>query len=109
MPSPSYSQLLRQNREFRLLWMGQAVSLLGDWFNFVTIQALLLRLTGEATSLAGVWVAQSLPLLVVGPVAGVVVDRLPRKAVMIAADLARAGVALGFLLIHRSTWWLAYP
>jgi hypothetical protein len=106
----SYTRLLRQNRDFRLLWSGQVISLLGDWFNFVTLQALLLRLTHEARYVALIWIAQSIPLLVMGPLAGVVVDRFSRKRVMIAADLARAAVALGFLAIHdRGSAWLACP
>src|SRR5437660_11750759 len=110
MPATSYSQLLRGNRNFRVLWAGQIVSQLGDWFNFVTLQAVLLQLTGSATSVAGLWIAQSLPLFFLGPVAGVVVDRFSRKRVMIAADLARAAIALGFLAIHsEGTTWLAYP
>ncbi len=110
LPPVSYSQLLRENRDFRNLWLGQVVSQLGDWFNLITLQALLLRLTGEATWVAGLFVAQSLPLILLGPTAGVLVDRLPRKAVMIAADVGRGVVALGFLLVHdRATAWLVYP
>jgi MFS family permease len=110
LPAPSYTQLLRQNRDFRLLWTGQVISLLGDWFNFVTLNALLLKLTGSAESLAGIWIAQALPPFFFGPAAGVVVDRLSRKRVMIGADLARAAVALGFLSIHdAATAHLAYP
>jgi hypothetical protein len=105
----SYGQLLRQNRDFRLLWGGQVVSQLGDWFNLITLQSLLLTLTGSASSLAALMVAQMLPLFLMSPVAGVVVDRLPRKQVMIASDLGRAGIALGFLLVRdRQTAWLAY-
>jgi MFS family permease len=109
LSSISYGQLLRQNRDFRFLWGGQVVSQLGDWFNQITLQSLLLALTGSASSLAGLMIAQMLPLVLLGPVAGVVVDRLPRKWVMIAADLVRAVLALGFLLVRdRHSAWLAY-
>ena len=109
MQTISYGQLLRRNRDFRLLWGGQVVSQLGDWFSLITLQSLLLTLTGSASSLAALMVAQMLPLFLLSPVAGVVVDRLPRKRVMIAADLGRAGIALGFLLVRdRETAWLAY-
>src|SRR5262249_37483669 len=91
-------------------WLGQAISLLGDWFNFVTLQTLLLRLTNQATWVAGMWVAQMLPPLLLGPMAGVVVDRFSRQRVMIASDLARAAIAVGFLSFHiRRTAWLAFP
>jgi len=105
----SYGQLLRRNRDFRLLWGGQVVSQLGDWFSLITLQSLLLTLTGSASSLAALMIAQMLPLFLLSPAAGVVVDRLPRKHVMIAADLGRAGIALGFLLVRDGeTAWLAY-
>ena len=109
MQTISYGQLLRRNRDFRLLWGGQVVSQLGDWFSLITLQSLLLTLTGSASSLAALMIAQMLPLFLLSPAAGVVVDRLPRKHVMIVADLGRAGIALGFLLVRDGeTAWLAY-
>lgn len=109
MSSVSYGQLVRRNRDFRLYWGGQIVSQLGDWFSAITVQALLLQYTGQASSLAWFMVATMLPHLLLGPVAGVVVDRLPRKSVMIAADLLRAAIALGFLgLRGPDTAWVGY-
>ena len=46
----SYVSLLRSNRNFRLLYIGQTISQLGDWFNAVAVYALLLDLTGSATA-----------------------------------------------------------
>jgi MFS family permease len=104
-----YGELLRRNQDFRRLWGGQVVSQLGDWFSLITLQSLLLELTGSATVLAVLAVAQMMPGFALGPIAGVVVDRLPRKTVMIAADLARAALALGFLLVRSpGTVWIAY-
>lgn len=109
MPPISYAQLLRQNRSFRYLWYGQIVSQLGDWFSSITVQALILTYTRDPTSLAWFMIASMLPGLVLGPIAGVVVDRLPRKSVMIGADLLRMVIALGFLLLHdRGSVWVAY-
>src|SRR5690349_20793652 len=109
MTTVSYGQLVRQNRNFRLFWGGQIVSQLGDWFNLVAVSALLLKYTGSAASIAGFMVAQMLPGLLLGPAAGVLVDRLPRKAVMIGADLARAVIALGLLALRGpGTVWVAY-
>ena len=45
-----YRALISENRNYRLLWFGQIVSQLGDWFNSVAVYALLLELTGSATS-----------------------------------------------------------
>src|SRR5262249_30479537 len=78
--------------------------------DLVALRGGLRPVAGSVPWVAGLWVAQSLPLFFLGPVAGVAVDRLSRKQVMIAADLARAAIALGFLAIHSpGTTWLAYP
>ncbi len=106
----SYLRLLRANRNFRRLWLAQIVSEIGDWFYTLSIYTLLLQLTGHASSVALALVLQVLPQTFVGPMAGVVNDRLRRKYVMIAADLIRFAVVLAMLLVRsRSTVWLVYP
>lgn len=103
------SSLLRRNRNFRLLWLGQVVSQLGDWFNTVAVYALLLELTGSATAVAWMMVVQLLPIAVVGPAAGVLVDRIDRVRLMIAADLVRGVAILGLLFVRGPEHvWLAY-
>ena len=57
-----YAALLRRNRNFRLLFIGQAISQLGDWFNAVAVYALLLDLTGSATAVAWMMVVQFMPI-----------------------------------------------
>ena len=105
----SYARLVRELRDFRLLWLGQLVSQLGDWFNSVAVYALLLDLTGSATAVAAMVVVQLLPSAFVGPYAGVVVDRLDRRHVMIAADVVRGCVVLGLLLVRSvESVWVAY-
>jgi predicted MFS family arabinose efflux permease len=107
---PSYLRLLRSNRNFRRLWLAQIVSEIGDWFYTLSIYTLLLQLTGHASSVALALVLQVLPQTFVGPMAGVVNDRLRRKHVMIAADLVRFVVVLAMLLVRsRSMVWLVYP
>jgi MFS family permease len=106
----SYVRLLRGNRNFRRLWLAQIVSEIGDWFYTLSIYTLLLQLTGHAGSVALALVLQVLPQTFVGPMAGVVNDRLKRKHVMIAADLVRFAVVLAMLLVRsRSGVWLIYP
>ena len=101
--------LLRHNRNFRLLWSGQIVSQLGDWFNYVALYALLFELTGSATVVATLMVVQILPMALVGPTAGVVVDRFDRRRIMIGADLVRGMMVLGLLFVRTpATVWLAY-
>ena len=106
----SYARLLRENRNFRRLWSAQIVSEIGDWFYTLSIYSLLLQLTGHASSVALALVLQVLPQTFVGPMAGVVNDRISRKKVMITADLVRVVIVLAMLLVRsRSMVWLVYP
>jgi MFS family permease len=104
-----YVGLLRNNKAFRRLWYGQVVSQLGDWFDSIALFALLLRLTGSGQAVGLLMVAQFLPSAIVGLFAGVIIDRLPRKLVMIAANLGSAALVLLFLLVHdASQIWIIY-
>ncbi len=106
----AYLRLVRRNRNFRHLWSAQIVSELGDWFYTLAIYSLLLQLTGKASSVALALVLQVLPQTFIGPVAGVVNDRIRRKRVMIAADLARMVIVFLMLFVRsRSLVWLVYP
>src|SRR5437773_4219752 len=108
-PAVSYLSLLRTNRNFRLLYMGQTISQLGDWFNAVAVFALLLDLTGSATAVAWMLIVQFLPVAVVGPLAGVVVDRVNRRRLMIVTDLMRGCLVLVLLVVRRPDQvWIAY-
>src|SRR2546425_10916513 len=105
-----YARLVRQNRNFRPLWLAQIVSEIGDWFYTLAIYSLLLQLPGRASSVALALVLQVLPQTFIGPTAGVVNDRMRRKRVMIAADLARVAIVLAMLLVRsRSLVWMVYP
>jgi MFS family permease len=100
----TYRQLLARNADFRRLWTGQVVSEIGDWLNNIAVLALAIQLAGErrvGLAIAVYAIARHLPLFLFGPVAGVVVDRVNRRRVMIAADLTRAALALGFMLAGR--------
>ena len=79
----SYWRLIRHNRNFRLLWMAQIVSELGDWFYSITIFSFLLELTGSAQMVAFAFLMQVLPQCLAAPTAGVLNDRLSRKQLMI--------------------------
>jgi predicted MFS family arabinose efflux permease len=105
----AYWRLLRQNRNFRRLWLAQVVSEAGDWFYSLVIYTMLLDLTGQATSIALALVFQVLPQTFAGPAAGVINDRLSRKQVMIVTDVARIFVVLAMLLVRgASETWLLY-
>ncbi len=109
-PSTSgYLSLLKENSNFRRLWYGQITSELGDWFHYVALYALVIKLGGSAAAMAGIMVAKLLPLVIISPLAGVVADRISRKKIMIVADIMRFFVILGFLIIENpKDLWLLY-
>jgi MFS family permease len=101
--------LLRRNRDFRLFYIGQLVSFAGDWFLIVALSGLVLRLTGSAALVAGVFVAYNLPYGVVSFVGGPLADRLDRRRIMIVTNVVMGVLALGFFLARSSsTLWLVY-
>lgn len=105
----SYWRLLRSNRNFRLLWMAQVVSELGDWFYSVAIYSFLIEVTGSARTVAVAFVLQVLPQCFAAPTAGVINDRVSRRKVMIFADWMRAGIVLAMILVRsREMIWLLY-
>jgi MFS family permease len=99
--SAGYLELLRDNRDFRRLWIGDMASLLGDWLNTIALYTLIRQLTGSPVALGMVFIVKTLPLALASPLAGLLADRFDRKRLMIAADLARAVVVLGFLMVDR--------
>ncbi len=104
-----YIALLRRNTLFRRLWYGQIVSQLGDWLDSIALYTLLLKVTGSGQAVGLLLVAQFLPSALVSPLAGVVVDRLPRKLIMVLSDLVRAVLVLGLLLVRGpEDIWLVY-
>src|SRR3989442_1438818 len=90
---PSYRRVL-SNRSFSLLWIGQLVSQSGDFIFDVAALWLVLQLTGD-TLKVGIAVAfVLLPAVVIGPFAGVYIDRFNRRDIMIAANIFQAAPAI---------------
>jgi MFS family permease len=79
-----------RSRDFRLLWLGQSASVIGDGLIIVAIGLFVTRLTGDPRDVGVVLAAYVLPLVLFLLVGGVIADRLPRQAVMVAADVMRA-------------------
>ncbi len=97
-----------RHRTFRLLFGGQVVSDLGDWLDFLALIVLIVSGWNLGPSaLAALSVAVGLPFAVVAPLSGVWADRLPRKTVMVAADLARALVVFGLVFAPNLSTALA--
>ena len=94
--------LLRSSGEFRRLFLAHSVSRAGDAFNTVALVVLVFDLTGSGLGVAGAVMFEVLPVLLVGPVAGLAADRLPRRRLMVGADLFRAAVALVLVVADGS-------
>ncbi len=104
-----YFSLVRQNSNFRNLWFGQIISLLGDWFNLIASASLIALLTKSGLAVGGLFVVRMLAPFLVSPIAGVVVDRYNRKHLLIAADIIRGVTVFGFLLVRTpGQIWLLY-
>jgi MFS family permease len=93
-------ELVRTEQAFRRLWLSQVVSELGDWFQFVAISTLFPTKEGGAAVIAGLIIGRHIVATLMSPIAGVVADRYNRGRVMIVADLSRAVITLGFLLVR---------
>lgn len=97
-----------RHRDFRLLFGGQAISVVGEALFPVALAFAVLELSGSATSLGLVLAAQALPLALLVLVGGVVGDRLSRQRIMVVSDLARAAVqvvAAGLLIGGVAEIW----
>src|SRR5687767_4665459 len=107
--SVGYIELLRRNRNFRQLWLGQVVSQMGDWFNTIALYTLILDLTGSGRHVGLLLVARFVPSFLFGPLSGVVADRFSGQRIMIISDLLRAVVVLGFLFVRSADQlWIIY-
>ena len=103
-----FTRLLGDNRNYRYTWFGQIVSEAGDHFNNVAVLSLAVQETHSGAVIAAIMLSRAIPAILVGPLAGVLLDRFDRRRIMIASDLVRGVVALGFILAigYRQTWLL---
>lgn len=100
---------LLRNRNFVLLWLGQIISFVGDYFQWLAIPIMVERLTGSTLMVGLSVIFSAIPMLLLGPVAGVFVDRWDRKWTMIVSDLLRAGLVLFCLLVQTAEQvWIYY-
>ncbi len=81
---------------FRRLWLGQAISQLGDSFYFLIFMFMVKKITGSDAMVGFVGAVETLPYLLLSLYGGVVADRLDRKKIMLASDLVSGGVLLVF-------------
>jgi MFS family permease len=92
----STNDSLLRNARFLRLWIGQGTSFVGDAVSMVALVVLVVEITGSASAVGGALVARLLPTIA-SPLAGVLADRVDRRIVLVASDLARAVLVLGLV------------
>ncbi len=95
--------VLRQ-RNFALLWFGQLISVFGDWVLLIALPFYIFDVTGSALATGAMFIAQTVPRVLLGSFAGVFVDRWNRKRTMIATDVLRAALLLLLLAVRSADW-----
>src|SRR5690348_15536055 len=91
----------------RRVWIAQVISLFGDFLAlFAVIAVVTFRMHGSAAQVTGLQIAYMVPIVFVGPIAGVFVDRWPLKPTLVSSDLIRAVLAI--LLIPSTAVWQVY-
>jgi len=106
-PAPLTFRDVLRIEVMRRVWYAQVISLFGDFLAlFAVIAVVSFRMHGTPAQLTGLQIAYMLPIVFVGPIAGVFVDRWPLKPTLISSDLIRAVLAL--LLIPSTSVWQVY-
>ena len=98
-PRPGLRSLLKQPA-YRRLWTARTISQVGDVAQFTTLALLVVMLTGSGLGVSVVVLAEIVPVLLLAPLAGSLVDRLPRVKVMVAADVVRVVLARVLVVWH---------
>ena len=100
---------LLKNGNYRNLWLGQIISDFGDSLTMLTLLILVNALTGSAAAIATMLIVLTIPQITFGLVAGVYVDRLDRKKLMIVSDVLRAALVLGLIFVRSADdLWIMY-
>jgi MFS family permease len=100
--------LLRRNRDFRLMFVAQLISLGGDWFLSVALFGLVFEFTGSPALVSALIATMSVPYALMTFVGGPLADRIDRRRLMVASDVVRGFLAFGFFFVTSSTVWLAF-
>lgn len=98
-------------RNFRLLFIGESISILGDQFAMIALPWLVLQLTGSSVALGTVLALMSIPRAVFMLVGGVVVDRFSPRSVMIFSNIARmilVGILTALVVGNATQMWILF-
>lgn len=106
----SYLRVLRENPEYAKLWFAQVISLTGDWFNTIVLIGLVTQYSNNSALAISLFLTlRVLPPLLLGPVAGVLLDRFNRKHILMWSNLLRAIIVPMYLLANSpETIWIIY-
>ena len=96
-------------RPFRKLWNSMVFSSLGDWLGLLATTALAQQLSGgdyakANFAIAGVFISRLLPAVFLGPLAGVIADKLDRRKLMVVCDILRTGLYISIPIFHNYFW-----
>jgi len=99
-------------RPFRKLWNSMVFSSLGDWLGLLATTAMAQQLSGgdyakANFAIAGVFIARLLPAVFLGPIAGVIADKLDRRKLMVFCDILRTGLYISIPIFHNYFWLYA--
>ncbi|GAB5490364.1 MAG: MFS transporter [Phototrophicaceae bacterium] len=105
-----YLRLLRENPEYTKLWLAQVISLTGDWFNTIVLIGLVTQYSGNSALAISLYLTlRVLPPLLLGPFAGVLLDRFNRKNILMWSNILRAMIVPLYLLANSpETIWIIY-
>jgi len=82
--------------------LAEVVSFFGDWFNTIALYVAVEELSGRAEAISAVFIAKLLPVFLMTPVAGPLIDRFDRRKLLLATDLGRAVAAVGLIVAYRA-------
>jgi MFS family permease len=100
MAARSYWALVRDNRDFRKLWIAAVISMMGEWFNTIALFFLILEYTGSEFLLGLLFTVRMAGFALLQPFIGLMADRFNRKWLMISSNLVQMVLALCFLLVN---------
>ena len=100
---------LLRNRNFMLMWWAGLVSWVGNYMLFIALPVYVYNETGSTLATSFSVMANALPMIVVGQLAGVLVDRWDYRRTLVVANLVLVGVTLLFLTVLSAPWWWVVP
>ena len=103
MKSRTYRELIRENKDFRQLWIAAVISMLGQWFNTIALFLLILEFTGSEFLLGLLFTIRMAGFALLQPFIGLMADRFNRKMLMVVSNLVQSVLALCFLLVNDAS------